>query len=193
VARWEPDARLRLVRAAVELFAERGYDATTVQEIADRAGLTKTTFFRHFPDKREVVFAGQDIHTQLLSDAIAGSPASATPLAVVGAALDALTGTFTKDRQEMSARLRIVVDGNDDLRERAAFKRVALAAAMAAALRKRGVPEPTAGLAAELGLRAFDQAYEEWLVPGQSRSLIDLARHALHQVKTATAMLDDAG
>src|ERR1039458_8546224 len=70
MARWEPNARERLVRAALDLFTEQGYDATTVNEIADRAGLTKTTFFRHFPDKREVLFAGQDVHARLLADAI---------------------------------------------------------------------------------------------------------------------------
>jgi AcrR family transcriptional regulator len=189
MARWEPNARLRLVRAAVELFAERGYDSTTVQEIADRAGLTKMTFFRHFPDKREVMFAGQDIHAQLLSDAIASSPASATPLTAVGAALDALTGTFTDDRREMSTRLRVVIDGNDELRERAGFKRAGLAAAMAGALRQRGVPEPAAGLAAELGMRAFDQAYDQWLDPAASQTLTELARRALDQLRNAAAML----
>ncbi|MBI0381962.1 helix-turn-helix transcriptional regulator, partial [Streptomyces albiflaviniger] len=80
MARWEPNAQERLVRAALELFTEQGYDATTVNEIADRAGLTKTTFFRHFRDKREVLFAGQDTHTRLLADAIAAAPGPATPL-----------------------------------------------------------------------------------------------------------------
>jgi len=65
MARWEPNARERLVLAALDLFAEQGYDSTTVTQIAGRAGLTKTTFFRHFPDKREVLFAGQEVHSRL--------------------------------------------------------------------------------------------------------------------------------
>ena len=69
MARWEPNARERLERAALALFTERGFDATTVAEIADRAGLTKSTFFRHFADKREVLFGGQDLLVQLFSDA----------------------------------------------------------------------------------------------------------------------------
>src|ERR1700677_2476222 len=89
MARWEPNAAERLVRAALDLFTEQGYDATTVNEIAERAGLTKTTFFRHFPDKREVLFAGQGVHTRILADAITAAPGLATPLETVGAALEA--------------------------------------------------------------------------------------------------------
>src|ERR1700734_3756817 len=82
MARWEPNTRERLGRAPPDLFTERGYDATTVSEIAERAGgLTKMTFFRHFPDKREVLFAaGQEVHSRLLADAIAAAPVPATPL-----------------------------------------------------------------------------------------------------------------
>src|ERR1039458_4239213 len=98
MARWEPKARERLVRAALDLFTEQGYDATTVNEIADRAGLTKTTFFRHFPDKREVLFAGQDVHARLLADAITAAARPATPLEAGGAALDATTATLTEHR-----------------------------------------------------------------------------------------------
>src|SRR5271169_3301960 len=109
MARWEPNTRERLVHAALELFAEQGYDATTVSEIAERAGgLTKMTFFRHFHDKREVLFAGQEIHSRLLADAIAAAPGPATPLQAVAAALDALTATFTDDRRGFAARLLAV-------------------------------------------------------------------------------------
>ena len=89
MARWEPDARQRLVAAALDLFTEQGYDDTTVAQIADRAGLTKSTFFRHFPDKREVLVAGQDTLCRLLAEGIAAAPESATPLEAVGAALEA--------------------------------------------------------------------------------------------------------
>src|ERR1700721_2045587 len=89
MARWEPDARQRLVAAALDLFTEQGYDDTTVAQIADRAGLTKSTFFRHFPDKREVLVAGQDTLCRLLAEGIAAAPESATPLEAVGAAPEA--------------------------------------------------------------------------------------------------------
>jgi AcrR family transcriptional regulator len=189
MARWEPNARERLVRAAVDLFSEQGYDATTVSQIADRAGLTKTTFFRHFPDKREVLSAGQDLHARILSDAIAAAPGPATPLEVVGAALDALTATFADDRREFSARLRSVIAGHSELQERAAFKRAGLATVMADALRKRGVPEPTAGLAAELGVRAFYGAYDQWADPACGQPLTALTRRGLDELRAATAAL----
>jgi AcrR family transcriptional regulator len=190
MARWEPNARQRLVRAALDLFTEQGYEATTVNQIADRAGLTKTTFFRHFPDKREVLFAGQDTHTRLLADAMAAAPGPATPLEAVRAALDALTATFTDDRREFSAKLRSVTAGNIELQERAAFKRGQLAHAMADALRKRGVSEPTASLAAELGIRAFYHAFDQWADPAGQQTLTELARHTLDELRAATAALD---
>jgi AcrR family transcriptional regulator len=190
MARWEPNARERLVRAALDLFTEQGYDATTVNEIADRAGLTKTTFFRHFPDKREVLFAGQDVHARLLADAITAAPSTATPLKTVGAALDALAATFTNDRREFSARLLPVIAGNSELQERAVFKHVGLAGAVTDALHKRGVPEPTASLAAELGMRAFDRAFGQWADPASQQTLTELARHALDELRAAAATLD---
>jgi len=191
MGRWEPNARERLVRAAVDLFSEQGYDATTVNEIAERAGgLTKTTFFRHFRDKREVLFAGQEIHSRLLSDAIAAAPDSATPLRAVASALDALTATFTDDRRDFSARLRTVIADNTDLQERAMFKRAVLAEAMADALLKRGVPDAAASLAAELGVRSFYSAFAQWADPANEQTLADVARQTLDELRGAIATLD---
>ncbi len=188
--RWRPDARQRLVRAALELFTEQGYDATSVNEIAEQAGLTKTTFFRHFVDKREVLFAGQDAQAQILADAIAALPESDTPLQMVAAALDAITAKFTDDRREFSARLRPVIAGNGELQERAAFKRARLAQAMTDALHQHGVTEPTASLAAELGIRAFYHAHNQWIDSTNQQSFAELARHALDELREATAVLN---
>src|ERR1700712_5464272 len=126
MARWEPGARDRLVVAAVDLFTEQGYDATTIAQIAERAGVTKSTFFRHFPDKRELLVAGQEALSRLLADGIAEAPAGAAPLLKAAAAASA------------------------ELQERDALKSVSLAAARTAALLARGVPGPTAALAGEL-------------------------------------------
>ncbi|MBM9508466.1 TetR/AcrR family transcriptional regulator [Actinacidiphila acididurans] len=189
MARWEPNAQERLLHAAVDLFVEQGYDATTVNEIADRAGLTKTTFFRHFRDKREVLFAGQDLHTGLLNDAVAAVPASATPLEAVGAALDALTAFWADDRREFSAKLRPVIAGHTELQERAALKRAKLTDALTGALHQRGVPEPTAGLAAELGIRAFYQAFDQWVAPANGQSLTALTRDTFSTLRAALTTL----
>ena len=133
VARWEPNTRRRLVVAALDLFAEQGYDATTVTEIAERAGgLSKMTFFRHFPDKREVLFAGQEIMGRLLAEAIANAPEPASPLQAIAAGLDALAALHGNDQRAFAARLRAVIAGNPELLERAAFKRYALTEAATA-------------------------------------------------------------
>jgi AcrR family transcriptional regulator len=190
VGRWEPNTRVRLVHAALDLFTEQGYDATTVSEIAERAGgLTKMTFFRHFPDKREVLFAGQDLHSRILADAIAAVPGPATPVQAVAAALGALAATFTDERREFSARLLAVIAANSELRERAAFKHIGLTQATAEALEKRGVPDLTASLAAELGIRAFDRAFGQWADPASHQTLTELTRQALDELRAATATL----
>jgi AcrR family transcriptional regulator len=189
MARWEPNARLRLVRAAIDLFAEQGYDNTTVTQIATRAGLTKTTFFRHFPDKREVLFAGQEVHSRLLADGAAAAPEEATPFEAVAAALDALTTSFTAEQREFGPRLLTVTAGNPELQERATFKHAALAAALTSALGKRGVPDLTASLAAELGVRAFDRAFGLWVDPASQQTLTELARRALDELRAAVAAL----
>src|SRR5215469_14619637 len=104
MARWEPNARERLALAALELFAERGYENTTVTDIAQRAGLTKSTFFRHFQDKREVLF-GDGTLNGLVAGAIAAAPPTATPLEAVAHALDAVgREVFTQARREFGAR-----------------------------------------------------------------------------------------
>lgn len=190
MARWEPNARERLVRAAVDLFTEQGYEATTVTQIADRAGgLTKTTFFRHFPDKREVLFAGQETHVRLLTDGIAAAPAAATPLEAVGTALDALADSFTDDRRDLGARLTVLIAANTELQERSVYKSTVLAAAMAQGLRKRDVPERTANLAAEIGMAAFNEAFTHWGDPADRRALREHAREALDGMRAAVAEL----
>src|SRR3984957_19270515 len=145
MARWEPDARQRLVAAALDLFTEQGYDNTTVAQIADRAGLTKSTFFRHFPDKRDVLAAGQDEMCRRLAEGIAAAPEGATPLQAVAAGLDAAAGIFTPDKRDLGPKIVAVIATDSELQERAALKQVGLAAAMTDALRKRGVAEPPAG------------------------------------------------
>src|ERR1700684_4277818 len=114
MARWEPDARERLVRAALDLFAEQGYDNTTVAQIAERAGLTKSTFFRHFPDKREVLSAGQDILCQLLTDGIATTPPSTSPLEAIAAALAAASVAFTPERRDLGAKMQAVIAASSE-------------------------------------------------------------------------------
>lgn len=179
------------MRAAVELFAEQGYEATTVNEIAERAGgLTKTTFFRHFTDKREVLFAGQEIHGRIVAEAIAEAPASATPLEMVALALDELASSFTEDRRDIGRRLRAVFANSAELQERSASKRSALTEAMAQGLRARGVADLVADLAAELGTRAFYGAFDRWTSSADPRTLTEYAREVFGELKTAMSVLE---
>ena len=187
--RWEPDARERLVAAALHLFSEQGYDDTTVAEIADRAGLTKSTFFRHFPDKREVLAAGQETLSRLLVEGISKAPPDASPLAAVAAGLERATGAMTEFNRNLGPRLRAVIASSTELQERDALKRVGLAAAMAGALRDRGAPDLVATLAAELGLLAFKEAYAAWVAPDNQQELGELARTALEELRTTVTAL----
>ncbi|TYB60657.1 TetR family transcriptional regulator [Nonomuraea sp. PA05] len=189
MARWEPNARERLERAALELFVERGYDSTTAAEIAERAGLAKSSFFRHFSDKREVLFGGQDVLNRLFADAIASAPAEATPIEALGAGLEALASVFNTERHGWARQRQAIVVSHDDLRERELLKMAALTASMADALRERGVPDPAASLAAEVGCLALRNAYTRWVDPANDQGFAALARQSLHDLKTATAAL----
>lgn len=189
MGRWEPNARGRLERSALELFVERGYESTTVAEIAERAGLAKSTFFRHFTHKREVLFGGRDAMSHLIAGAISGTPDSATPIAAVGAALDAMAAGFPQERRPWVRQRQMVIAGNSDLRERELLKRAALAEAMADALRERGVPDPTASLAAELGTLALRNALDRWADPADRQDFADVARQELDGLRAATAAL----
>jgi AcrR family transcriptional regulator len=163
MARWEPGARERMVLAAVDLFSEQGYDATTVAQIAERAGVTKSTFFRHFPDKRELLVAGQETLSRLLTEGIAEAPEAASPLEAVAAGLERASSALGQISRELAPRLKAAIAASAELQERDALKNVGLAAAMTTALQARGVPEPIAHLAGEIGVLAFKRGYAEWL------------------------------
>ena len=181
---------MRLVEAALELFEQRGYDDTGVRQIAERAGVTKTTFFRQFADKREVLSAGQEEHSALMARAIASAPATATPLHAVQAALLALAETFPAERRAFAARVQAVTAAHDELRERAGLKHAGYLEAMRTALIDRGVPETTAAVAADLGLLAFHTAFQRWTDSAVDPSLAGLVDRALGEVHAASLSLD---
>lgn len=191
MARWEPGARERLVLAAVDLFTEQGYDATTVAQIAERAGVTKSTFFRHFPDKRELLVAGQETLSTLLAEGIAEAPAQATPLEAVASGLERASGAMGPANRELGPRLKAAVDASTELQERDALKSVGLAAAMTAALINRGVPEPAAHLAGEMGVIAFKRGFAQWAEENHNDDapLAPYVLAALKELRTASHSL----
>jgi AcrR family transcriptional regulator len=187
MTRWKPDAQGRLMSAAIELFEEQGYEATTVAEIAERAGLTKRTFFRHFADKREVLFSGSQELQRRWLEGLAAAPAQASPLAAVIAGLGPVAEMFT-DLYSF-ARIRAhIVEANPELQERELIKLQSLAAAITVALAGRGVSENAAILAAQAGVTVFHVAFAHWVAqndPTAFRRLIDESLEELRSVAAA--------
>ncbi|GLY80792.1 helix-turn-helix domain-containing protein [Actinoallomurus iriomotensis] len=187
MGRWQPNARGRLAQAAMELYSEHGFEQTTVAEIAKRAGLTERTFFRHYADKREVLFAGGSVLEDLFVRAVADAPDSAGPIDAVAAAL-AAADTVLLDRE--SARQRqAVIDANAELRERELIKLASLASALTAALRGRGVTDLTASLAAEAGIAVFKVAFARWIAEGERKDLPRLIRESLDELRAVASSL----
>jgi AcrR family transcriptional regulator len=179
------------VVAAVELFSEQGYDDTTVAQIAERAGVTKSTFFRHFPDKRELLVAGQETLSRLLAEGIAEAPDGASPLEAVAAGLERASTAMGAMSRRLAPRLKAAVAASAELQERDALKSVSLAAAMTTALVARGVPDPTAALAGELGVLAFKRGYAKWSESDRDvkDELAGYALAALDELRAASASL----
>ncbi|MCX4091755.1 TetR/AcrR family transcriptional regulator [Nocardia sp. alder85J] len=166
MSRWAPDARERLEAAALDLFLENGYEQTTVAQIADRAGLNRATFFRHFADKREVLFGGEDLFAGLFADAIAAAPPETTLTGCLHAALAAADAVMTP-QQRIKAHQRVrVIAANAEVQERGLLKHARIAGSIAAALRARGIDDLTARLGAEVGVLAFRIAVERWMAAG---------------------------
>ena len=185
MGRWEPNASGRLREAALELYLERGFDQTTVADIAARAGLTARTFFRYFADKREVLFAGSmSLQDQLLA-AVADAPSSASAMDAVAAGLDAVAEMLPE--RDYAQRRRAVITANPELQERELIKMATLSAALAGGLRCRGIPDPSASLAAEAGIAVFRVAFDRWVTGEDERDLAAVMRTSLDDLKALTA------
>jgi len=170
----------------MELYGERGFEQTTVAEIAERAGLTERTFFRHFADKREVLFSGAGALQELMVRAVADAPDSATPIEAVAAAVEA-AGALLKERGDFAHTRQAIIAANPELHERELIKLASLGAALADALRARGVGDPAAGLTAEIGIAVFRIAFERWHEQGNQRDLPELIRESLDELPGLTA------
>jgi AcrR family transcriptional regulator len=190
MVRWQPGARERLQAAALELFASQGFEQTTAAEIAQSVGLTERTFFRHFSDKREVLFYGQEQFFGAFIDGVDAAPPGASPIEAVASALHAAATFFPDDRRPYARMRQSVIDQNPALQERERHKLAVLASTVAEALRARGVTEPAATLAAESGSTVFGIAFAQWIRDGEERTLADIAagvlRELLHLTSTVT-------
>lgn len=185
MSRWKPDARGRLEKAALELYNDKGFDATTVAEIAARAGVTERTFYRYFVDKREVLF-----QPNALADALAHATAAAAdplaPLEVISHALTEAAPVF-EERAELVRQRQAVIAANPELQERELAKLASLVSTLAHALRERGLDSTTAALAAEIGIAAFKVAFERWIDDPDQHTLPRLIRETLDATGRLTA------
>lgn len=184
MSRWEPNARGRLSEAALELYAERGFDETTVAEIAERAGLTERTFFRHFADKREVLFGGQDLLSSAITEAVAAAPADADPMATAMAAIQA-AGARLPDLPVWQRQRRAVIAANPGLQERELRKMAVLGGELIDALRAAGASEAVATLCARVAVTVFGIAFDRWLDGSCTRELSHVIAEVYAELRDA--------
>ena len=182
MSRWKPDARGRLEQAAYELFLDRGYEQTTVAGIAERAGLTERTFFRHYADKREVLFGGSAILQAELLGALEGAPPALPPIEAVRIAVEA-AARLMRGRRDLARERSRVIAAHVDLQERELTKRATLTAALVQALLRRGVPEPAASLAADMGMTVFHVGFGRWLDDPAGREFVEIVHEGFDQLK----------
>jgi AcrR family transcriptional regulator len=187
MGRWEPDSRGRLQEAALALYSERGFDQTTAAEIAKRAGVTERTFFRHFADKREVLFGASSLLRDRIVAGVIEAPEGAAALDAVACGLDAAASMLAEGRRDLAAQRHAVIAANPELTERELAKGADYSAAVASTLRERGVGEPQATLAAGVGMTVFRVALERWANADDDRDLNAIMRAAMAELRAVTA------
>ena len=173
--------RRRLQEAALRLYETRGYEDTTAADIAAEAGVTQRTFFRHFPDKREVLFSGEEELIDMLTRAVMSVPQDVGPLEALFHAFPSVEPLFIKNRPFTAPRRRIIAS-HPALQERAQTKTQAVMSALAAAFRQRGVPDRAASLAAQVGMAALGHAVAAWF-EGESTDLGPYVQQAFKELR----------
>ena len=185
MGRWEPNAKGRLEKAAMTLYLDRGFEQTTVADIAERAGLSERTFFRYFADKREVLFSGAATLQELMVSCVRDAPTSLAPFDIVTLALAQAGAAIGQGRERARLRQR-VIDANDELKERELIKLATLAGAMTEELRARGVADTTSSLAAEAGITAFRIGFERWVRGSDDADLVQFIAESVAQLAAIT-------
>ena len=161
--RWEPHVEERLRLAALDLYTTKGYESTTVGDVATRAGVTSRTYFRYFPDKREVLFGGADALRDRVACSLRDAPAEMPPLTATLHAMSTCEDLFHLHGHEQLRRRDAVISTSSELQEREAHKLASIAAVVASGLVERGSAPDSAQLVADLALAAFKQASWHWM------------------------------
>ncbi|GAA4402517.1 TetR/AcrR family transcriptional regulator [Tsukamurella soli] len=178
MGRWQPDARERLEQAALDLFVEQGFAETTVPQITARAGLTTRTFYRHFADKREVLFGDEEIPVAA-ARMITEAPTDLPPMTLLTGALEAFAHTRFEHRRADLRRRRDIIRSDEGLTERELRKRAMLSEAARAALSERGLDPTVAALLAEMCVAVMYVSVQAWLDGDDDRPLVEILRSAL--------------
>ncbi|AIA01496.1 TetR family transcriptional regulator [Streptomyces noursei] len=186
MGRWKPGAGDRLREAALSLYLERGFEQTTVADIAERAGVTARTFFRYFADKREVLFDDSSALQEKSLAALEGLPTTTSALDAVAAVLETVAQTVGGDR-ELARKRQAVIMANADLRERELIKLTSLSTALADRLRQRGIGDIEASLAAETSIAVFRVAFSRWVTATDDQVLQDIMRETLDRLRALAA------
>ncbi len=190
MTRWEPGAAGRLHAAALELFLEHGFSATTVPQIAARAGLTTRSFFRYFADKREVLFAGEDELPGVVEQIFNEADPSLSPLEVIHIGLaTVVVPRLEQFRGELLIR-RSIIESDEGLRERELRKLAILGTAGTAAFIRRGLSPLEANLAGRLAVSVYDATIDVWLTQGATGSLADILDEVLLAVSGVSGRAD---
>ncbi|ROZ89313.1 TetR/AcrR family transcriptional regulator [Gordonia sp. OPL2] len=187
MGRWPTGSRDRLREAALSLFAERGYEGTSVADIAESAGVTERTFYRQFGDKREVLFDSEHTLEHAIVERLLACPLDMAPLDAIGRALDEAVGTFFADRLPSSRLRQTIIDANPELQEREALKMASLTDAVSKAFVSQGLDPTTASLTAEMGIAVFTIAFANWVSPGNTEPLAVLLRVAMTRLREVAA------
>jgi AcrR family transcriptional regulator len=169
----------------MELYSEQGFEKTTVAEIAERAGLTERTFFRHFADKREVLFSGSGEFQELIVGNVANAPESLAPIDAAAEGLQAAAALLMR-REEFARQRQEIIAANAELQERELIKFASLSAALADTLRGRSLTDPAASLTAEVAMAVFKTAFERWIDQPGHRDFPQLIRDSLDELTALT-------
>ncbi|MGY1733495.1 TetR/AcrR family transcriptional regulator [Geodermatophilus sp. SYSU D01045] len=172
--------RAEMTRRAVALFATQGYAATSTGQVAAAADVSRSTLFRLFADKEDLLFGLEDDLLAAAATAVADAPSGLSPWAALRAAAVAIAGQVAPLRDLLLAREQVVA-GVPALRSRAAAKLRRWEAALADGLAARGVPPGDALLLAKLVVACFEVAQAGWLA-GEAGDLPDLLTAALDRL-----------
>ncbi|MFB9466696.1 TetR family transcriptional regulator [Streptomyces cinereospinus] len=187
MARWEPGAAQRLQQAAMELFAERGFSNTTIPDITSRAGLTTRTFFRHYNDKREILFVGENELPEVVSRLFAQAPVEFAPIDVIVHGLQTVVASRLETQRAALRARREIINSDAGLQEREAHKLACLARAGTTGFAARGLTPPQAAIAASLAVTVYDVAFNQWLDTDDPTSFADAVTSAAATLKTVMA------